>query len=62
MPSLFVMVASFRMVFWEYKTELFLFLSVTEGTDVVVDLIAINVWEYENELSSSLSDEVKIFD
>ena len=44
MSSLFVMVASFWLVFWEYKTSLFWFLSVTEVTDVVVNSIAGDVW------------------
>ena len=47
------------MVFWEYKTKLFSFLSVTEATDVVVDSIAVNFWGSEDELTSVLSDEVE---
>ena len=62
MFSLFSMVASFWMVFWEYKTELFWFLSLTEGTDVVVDLIADDVWVSEDELTGALSDKVYIWD
>ena len=44
------------MVFWEYKTGLFWFFSVTEGTGVVVNLIADDVWGYEDEITGSLSD------
>ena len=56
MLPLFVMVASFWMVFWEYKT-CFLCLSVAEGTDVVVNLIADDVWGSEDELTGALSDK-----
>ena len=56
MSSFFVMLTSFSMVFWEYRTELFWFLSLTEGTDVVIDSIADNVWGYEDELTYALSD------
>ena len=59
MLSLFVMVASFWMLFWEYKTELFLCLSLAEGTDVVVNSIACDGWGYEDELTGALSDEVE---
>ena len=58
MSSLFVMIASFWMVFWEYKTELFLFLSLIEGTYVVVNAIADAVWGSKVELTGVLSDEV----
>ena len=44
------------MVFWEYKTELFWFLSVTEGTDVVVNSITDDVWGSEDELTGVLSE------
>ena len=44
MSSLFVMLASFWMVFWGYKTELVLFFSVTEGTGVDVNLVSGDVW------------------
>ena len=54
MLSLFVMVASFWMVFWEHKTELFWCLSVIEVTDVVVDLIVEDVWDYEDEITGAL--------
>ena len=50
------------MVFWEYKTELFLCLSVAEGTDVVVNLVADDVWGYKDELIGALSDEVESWD
>ena len=39
MPSLFVMFRSFWMVFWEHKTELVYFLSITEYTGVIVNSI-----------------------
>ena len=47
------------MVFWEYKTEVFWFLSVTEGTDDVVNLMADDVWGSEDELTGVLSDKVE---
>ena len=56
------MVASFWMVFWEYRTELFWCLSVTEGTDVVVNSIADDVWGSEDELTGVLSDKVESWD
>ena len=56
MLSLFFMVASFWMVFWEYKTELFWCFSVAEVTDVVVNSIADYVWGSEYELTGVLSD------
>ena len=34
-------------------------LSVAEGADVVVNLLAENVWDSEDELPGALSDEVK---
>ena len=49
----FVMVTSLWMVFCEYETELFWFLSVAEGTEVVVDSIT------EDELTGVLSDKVE---
>ena len=58
MLSLFVMVASFSMVFCEYTTELFWFFSVTKGKDVVVNSIAHGVWGSEDELIGVLSDKV----
>ena len=62
MSSLFVMVASFWMVFWEYKTEMFLFLSLIEGTDVFVNSIPDDVWGPKYELTGALSDEVESWD
>ena len=58
MLSLFVMVATFWMVIWEYKTDLFLFLFITEGTDAVDNSIAEYVWGSEDELPGVLSDKV----
>ena len=57
MLSLFVMVASFWMVFREYKTELFWFLSPTEGTNIAVDLIADGVWGADYELTGAFSEK-----
>ena len=62
MLSLFVMLVSFWMVFWEYKTELFWFLPLTEGTDFFIDSIPDGVWGAEDELEGALSDEVEISD
>ena len=59
MSSLLVMVASFWMVFWEYKIDLFIFLSVTEGTVVVVNLVANYIWGSEDELTGALHEEVE---
>ena len=50
------------MVVSEYKTELFWFFSLTEGTDVVGNLIADNVLGPEDEVTGALSDEVEILD
>ena len=47
------------MVFWEYKTWLFWYLSVAEGTYVVVNLIADDVWGYEDEITGALSEELE---
>ena len=41
---------------------MFWFLSDTEGTDVVVILIADDVWGSEDELTGILSDKVEIWD
>ena len=62
MSPLFVMVASFWIAFWEYKTELFWFFSLREGTDVVVNLIADYVFWYEDELTVALSDKFETCD
>ena len=56
------MVESFWVVFWEHKTELFWCLSVIEGTDVVVHLIAENVWGSWDELMGAIIDEVESWD
>ena len=53
------MVVSLWMVFWEYKTELFLCFSFAEGTEIVVNSIAEDVWGSEDELTGALSDEFK---
>ena len=37
-------------------------MSLTEGTDVVVNLIADDVWGYEDELTGALSDKVESWD
>ena len=58
MSSLFVIVASVWMVFWEYEIELFWFLSVTEGTDVVVNSIADDVCGSEYKITGALIDKV----
>ena len=50
------------MVFWELKTWLLLFFSPTEGTDVVVNSIADDVWGYQDELIGALSDKVESWD
>ena len=62
MLSLFVMPASLWMVFWEYKTELFWFLFLTEGTDVVVISIVDDVWGSEDELTGALSEKFESWD
>ena len=59
MLSLFVMLVSFWMVFWEYKTDCFWFLSWTEGIDVVVHSMADDVWGSEDELTGTLGDEME---
>ena len=56
------MVASFWMVFWEHKTGLFSCLYFIEGTDVVVNLIAEDVWDSEDELTGDLIDKVESWD
>ena len=62
MSSLFVMVESFWIVFWEHKTEFFWYLSVIEGTDIVVNLIEVDVWYSEDELTGALIGEVESCD
>ena len=44
------------------KNRIVLILSVTEGTDVVVNSIADYVWGYKDELTGVLSDKVDIWD
>ena len=53
------MVASFCIVFWEYKTELFWCFYVAEETDIVDNSIADDVWGSEDELTGVLSDKVE---
>ena len=50
------------MVFCEYKTYLFVFFSVIEGTYVVVDSIYDDVWGSEDELTGVLSEKVDSWD
>ena len=56
------MVVSLWVVFWEYKTLLFWFLSVAEGTDFVVNSIAGDVWGCEDELAGAFSEKVENWD
>ena len=35
---------------------------VIEGTDVVINLIAVNIWGSEDELTGALIDEVESWD
>ena len=58
MPYLFVMLTSFWMELLEHKMEMFCFLSRTEGTYVVVNLMDDDVWKSEYELTGALNDEV----
>ena len=46
----------------EHKTEQFWFLSLTEGTDVVVNSIDDSVWEAEYEQTGDLNDIVESWD
>ena len=62
MLSLFVMVASLWMVFWEHRTEYFDVFSIIEGTDVVVNLIREYVWYSEDELTGAFIDKVDSWD
>ena len=62
MLSLFVMVASIGIVFWEHKSQFFWCLSVIEGIDVVVNLIAEDVWFSEDELTGALIDKFECWD
>ena len=62
MPSLFLMLTLFWMVFWEHKTELFCFLSLTEETCVVLNSIADDDWEAEDEQTCAFNDGVDSWD
>ena len=46
------------MVFWELKTELVSFLSITEETKVFVNELDDDVWEAEEKRTDSLIDGV----
>ena len=50
------------MVLWEHKTELFWYLYVIEGTDVVVNLIAEYACDSEDELTGGFIDKVESWD
>ena len=50
------------MVFWEHKTELVSFFSITEETKVPVNSVDVDVWEAEYELKGSLIDGVESWD
>ena len=50
------------MEFWEHKTELFWFLSLTEGIEVVGDSINDYVWEAQDDQTGALNDEVESSD
>ena len=58
MSSLFVILASLWIEFLEHKTELFCFLSLTEGTEVIVNSVGDDVWKAEDEQIGALNDEV----
>ena len=53
------MIASFWMVFWEYKTKLLWLSYLTKGTDVVVNSLSDDVWGSEDELTGALSEKVE---
>ena len=50
------------MEFLEPRTELFYFLSLTEGTGVVINSIEDDVWEDIDEWTGALNDEFEIWD
>ena len=50
------------MVFWEHKTELVCSLSITEETEVIVNLIEDYVWENKYEKTGFLIDGVESWD
>ena len=62
MLLLFVILTSFWMKFWEHKTELFFFSSLTEGTEVVVNTIYDYDWEAEDEQTGALNEKVERWD
>ena len=62
MSSLFVILKSFLMEFLEPKTELFWFLSQTEGTEVFVNQMGDGVREAKYELTGAFNDKVDILD
>ena len=49
------------MIFWEHKTEL-VFLSITEETEVIVNLIEDYDWESEDKITGSLIYRVESWD
>ena len=50
------------MVFWEHKTELVCFLSITEEKKVLVNAVDDDVWEDEDYITGSCIDVVEIWD
>ena len=50
------------MEFLEHKTELFCFLSLTEGIEVVANKIEDDVWEAKDERKGALNDGVEGWD
>ena len=50
------------MEFMEHKTELFWFLSLTEGTEVVANFVEDDVWEAKYEITGALNYGVDIWD
>ena len=62
MLSLFVMVVSFSMVFWEHKTDFYYYCLLQKGTDVVVNSIAEDVWDSKYEVTGALIDKVESWD
>ena len=56
------MLKSFWTGFSEHKTEFFWFLSLTEGTEVVVDLIEDDVWEAKDEQTGALYEKIESWD
>ena len=50
------------MEFWEHKTELFCFLYLIEGMEVVINLMDDDVWEAEYEQIWALNENVEIWD